>query len=228
MALNPDGTKTCCSCCTRKPVSEYYVYRRRTGDGFASRCIACAKAAAIAWQKSHPDQKAASDKKQRIKNAKRAEVDLAFREKRAESVRRWAKANTARLREKQREYKKKDPERCRQQNQCNNNRARASKLGLPNAFSWANWKTVIAHFNNACAFCGVTGALLDVEHLVALSNGGGNVMGNVVPACRPCNAQKYRRTLTEFCSLRGLNEAAIMSKVKRLLDLTETVESPTL
>lgn len=228
MTLNTDGTKTCCRCRESKPVSEFYSYKRSTRVGFTARCIACAKAAAIEWQKSHPDKKAESDKKQRIKNASRAAIDPAFREKRAEAVRRWAKANTARLREKQREYKEKDPERRRQQNQCNNNRKRASKLGLPNDFFWDDWKTVLAYFNHSCAFCGASGALLDIEHLVALSNGGGNVMGNIVASCRPCNAQKYRRTLAEFCALRGLDEQAILERVKGLLVLTESAASPNL
>lgn len=228
MTINPDGTKTCCACDLSKPVSEFYPYRRKTGDGFASRCIACAKAAAIAWQKSHPDRKAASDKKQRARNSARAAIDPAFREKRAESVRRWAKANTDKLRQKQLEYKKKDPERCRQQGQCNNNRKRASKLGLPNSFSWQDWKLVLQYFDNTCAFCGVSGALLDVEHLVAMSNGGPNTMGNIVPSCRPCNAQKYRRTLGQFCNLRGLDEAAIMKRVEGLLNLSASQSKQTL
>lgn len=71
-------------------------------------------------------------------------------------------------------------------------------------------------FNHTCAFCGVTNAMLDLEHLDALRLGGRNVPGNVVPACRPCNAQKAYRTLEEFCALRGLDASSIRAKAAQL------------
>lgn len=220
MALNPDGTKTCCRCYLSKPVSEFYAYRRRTGDGFTARCIACAKAAAIEWQKANPAKKAASDKKQAARKSARAAIDPEFREKRAESVRRWMKAHPEYLRRYQREYKERDPERLRQQNQCAANKKRALKMGRVSQFTWDDWKQVLAAFNNSCAFCGASNVFLDLEHLDALKNGGHNVVGNIVPACRPCNAQKYRRTLAEFCEVRGLDEQAIRERVKASVGLT--------
>ena len=222
MAINPDGTKTCSKCSTSKPVSEFYPYRRRTGDGFSSRCIACAKQAAIDWQKANPAKKAASDKLQRLKKQARAAVDIEFREKRAESVRRWTKAHPEYIRRHQQAYKDRDPERRRQQGQCNNNRKRALKLGRLSEFHWADWKAVLAAFNHSCAFCGVTGALLDLEHIDPLSQGGHNVFGNIVPACRPCNAQKHARSLSEFCALRSLDEQVLRQRIQTTFKLTES------
>lgn len=228
MALNPDGTKTCGRCHTSKPVSEFYRYKRTSGDGFTHRCIVCAKESAVAWQKANPTKKAASDKKRRIKNAGRAAVDIEFREKRAEAVRRWTKAHPEYIRQHQKAYKERDPERRRQQTQCHNNNRRAIRLGRISQFTWQDWKATLAAFHNSCAFCGVTGALLDIEHVVAVNQGGHNVRENIVPACRPCNAQKSQRTLEEFCKLRGLDALTIRHKVQAAIGLTGTALSDNL
>ncbi len=220
MAINPDGTKTCCRCHESKPVSEFYAYRRTTGDGFTARCIACAKAAAIEWQKSNPAKKTENDRKQAARKSARAAIDPVFREKRAESVRRWMKTHPEYIRRYQKEYKERDPERRRQQNQCAANKKRALKMGRESNFCWDDWKFVLSAYKNSCAFCGVTDAYLDLEHVDALIAGGHNVMGNIVPACRPCNAQKSKRTLAEFCAVRGLSESAIRDKIKQVLELT--------
>lgn len=221
MAINPDGTKTCCRCHASKPVSEFYPYKRRTGDGFTARCIVCAKAAAIEWQKAHPDRKTASDRKQAAKKSARAAADPVYREKRAESVRRWMKAHPEYLRRYQQEYKERDPERRRQQNQCAANKKRALRMGLESDFTWDDWKQVLAAFENRCAFCGAENAMLDIEHLEALSKGGHNVRGNIVPSCRPCNAQKSHRSLAQFCAVRNMDEAELRNRVKQVLGLTE-------
>lgn len=43
-----------------------------------------------------------------------------------------------------------------------------------------------------CMYCGATpnAALLQVDHITAVANGGANDMGNLVTACQPCNAGK--------------------------------------
>jgi len=105
-----------------------------------------------------------------------------------------------------------NPERRRQTNQISNNSARAKRLGLPNTFKFSDGLEVLERYNHSCAFCGADAALLDMEHLDAMSEGGPNIPTNVVPACRPCNANKWRKTLAEFCIERGLDEAAIRTK----------------
>lgn len=44
----------------------------------------------------------------------------------------------------------------------------------------------------ACQYCGATppGALLHVDHIVAVANGGDNSADNLITACQPCNLGK--------------------------------------
>ncbi len=64
-------------------------------------------------------------------------------------------------------------------------RARSREL---RASQW--WKRRIA--DGVCSYCGrrVGGGALTMDHIVPLARGGRGVRGNVVPACRDCNARK--------------------------------------
>jgi 5-methylcytosine-specific restriction endonuclease McrA len=44
-------------------------------------------------------------------------------------------------------------------------------------------------FGNCCAYCG-TGGDMQIEHVEPISKGGAHDIGNIVPACWPCNASK--------------------------------------
>ena len=142
------------------------------------------------------------------------------RQRRYEAVRRCMAKNPEKYRELSRASKHRDPERQRLHNQIHNNRQRAKKLGRENTVQFADWLLVLGAHNSTCAFCGVGDVLLDLEHLDSLKAGGHNVPSNIVPACRPCNAQKSQRTLAEFCTLRGLDEVAIRERAQVALGLT--------
>ena len=120
--------------------------------------------------------------------------------------------NKAKQRVWQMAYKKRDPERRRQQNQVHNNRQRAKRLGRENTLQYFDWLAVLERYVHSCAFCGASNCLLDLEHLDSLDAGGHNVPGNVVPLADPCNAQKWRKTLAQFCAERNLDESAIRSR----------------
>lgn len=48
-----------------------------------------------------------------------------------------------------------------------------------------------------CVYCGATppNVLLHVDHVVAVANGGGNGIDNLVTACQPCNLGKSAKSL---------------------------------
>ena len=63
-----------------------------------------------------------------------------------------------------------------------------------------DWKKVLTEFKHQCAYCGSeTG--LEQEHIVPMKKGGKYELGNIVPACRRCNASKGDRALIEWYSL---------------------------
>lgn len=52
-----------------------------------------------------------------------------------------------------------------------------------------DWKTVLTEFDYECAYCGSKDGL-EQDHAIPFADGGQYVIGNIVPACRRCNASK--------------------------------------
>jgi hypothetical protein len=69
---------------------------------------------------------------------------------------------------------------------------RAGWYGVPSTLSAAEWLAILAASEGKCHYCGDSVGVdtLELEHVVALASGGGNVRENVVAACRACNSSK--------------------------------------
>src|SRR3954454_14462636 len=63
-----------------------------------------------------------------------------------------------------------------------------------------NRRAVFARDNNRCQYCGAQAE--NIDHVVPRSRGGQHAWDNVVAACRPCNARKEDRLLSEVPSMR--------------------------
>lgn len=61
------------------------------------------------------------------------------------------------------------------------------------------WAEVLKFFNHECAYCGSREGL-EQEHIVPVNKGGRYVIGNIVPACRSCNASKGSKNMQEWYS----------------------------
>ncbi len=57
---------------------------------------------------------------------------------------------------------------------------------------------LLEKWSRRCAYCGVSGVSLQIEHIVPRSRGGSNRISNLALACRSCNQQKANRTAAEF------------------------------
>ncbi|WP_369696836.1 HNH endonuclease [Streptomyces sp. XD-27] len=53
-------------------------------------------------------------------------------------------------------------------------------------------------YGRACAYCGESSASLHQEHVLPISRGGTDGIGNLVPACADCNLAKGDQTITEW------------------------------
>lgn len=75
-----------------------------------------------------------------------------------------------------------------------------SRLG-EEQFSAAHWENVVTDFWNVCAYCGAEGELA-MDHVVPINKQalGEHRLGNLVPACRSCNARKAEQDYREFLS----------------------------
>jgi len=61
-----------------------------------------------------------------------------------------------------------------------------------------DWVRLMARFQGACAYCGMVGVPLQRDHITPLSRGGEHRIGNLLPACGPCNYSKASRFLVEW------------------------------
>lgn len=57
-----------------------------------------------------------------------------------------------------------------------------------------------AEFGHRCAYCRASGDL-QIEHVIPISKGGTNDLGNIVPACRSCNSSKRSRDAHEWFAM---------------------------
>lgn len=70
-------------------------------------------------------------------------------------------------------------------------------------FTAREWGRVLAQYRHACAYCGATDLALQMDHVIPLTRGGRHAIGNVVPACKPCNVSKYNHFLSEWKAIKG-------------------------
>jgi hypothetical protein len=90
-----------------------------------------------------------------------------------------------------------------------------SRLGNEQ-FNASQWEAVIADFGNCCAYCGAAEDLV-MDHVVPINKQalGEHLLGNLVPACRSCNAKKAEQDFRMFLShdpTRSLTIEAHMAK----------------
>lgn len=66
------------------------------------------------------------------------------------------------------------------------------------------WNAILESHGNFCHWCKADGIRLEMDHVTPISRGGLHEAGNIVPACRPCNASRGNR----YSSPPRLQEAA--------------------
>ena len=63
-----------------------------------------------------------------------------------------------------------------------------------------NRRAIFLRDGHRCQYCGATAE--NIDHVIPRSRGGPHTWENVVAACRPCNARKEDRLLSEVTSMR--------------------------
>lgn len=73
-----------------------------------------------------------------------------------------------------------------------------SRIGTE-SFSERDWQATKDYFEHRCAYCGVEGDLV-IEHAIPINKErlGEHRLGNLVPACRSCNAKKADQDFRAF------------------------------
>lgn len=57
---------------------------------------------------------------------------------------------------------------------------------------------LLEKWQRTCAYCGIQGVPLEVEHIQSRARGGSNRVSNLCLACEPCNQKKGTRDIREF------------------------------
>lgn len=84
---------------------------------------------------------------------------------------------------------------------------------------------LLAKWSRACAYCGVTGVPLNIDHIRPRSRGGSDRVSNLCTACIPCNQAKGNRPVEEFLSSSADQLARILAGAKAPLRDAAAVNS---
>lgn len=211
--------KRCASCAETKPIDAFGIDRVRK-DGRNPYCRACRSSAykanpdgqiarSRAWyaanrghaavRQAEYDRRNAAAKRARDKAYRQANLDkikarlAQTRDRRVVVMAEYRQRNRDRRRRQRREWGKRHPEKSGQYRH-----ERAARLAAaPGTHSEADWQRILNRHGGQCAYCHAAPATVR-EHVVPLSRGGSNYIGNILPACLPCNSSKRDRLLIEW------------------------------
>ena len=74
-------------------------------------------------------------------------------------------------------------------------------------FTNEQWEALKDKYRYCCFYCGNKPDRLEQDHVIPLSRGGDHTKSNIVPACPFCNNSKNNKTLEEYLSLVGCENA---------------------
>jgi 5-methylcytosine-specific restriction endonuclease McrA len=138
------------------------------------------------WKKRNPDKVREQERKDKARAYKR------HGEKLRAQTRAYGAANRDKIRARY------TSERGRMLRRLSQQRRIARITAAPCDLTVEKVERLVARFGGLCCYCGAPWSELD--HLVPVARGGGLVVGNIVPACKPCNVAKNARALEEFLS----------------------------
>lgn len=78
-----------------------------------------------------------------------------------------------------------------------NSRKKAKAGGAIGSHSVKEWNRLVARYRGECAYCGAV-ANLTREHVIPVSRGGSDFIGNILPACTSCNCSKQDKLPMEW------------------------------
>lgn len=190
--------KICSKCHNTKLLSDFYK-QTNTPDGLTYYCKACMNERTSQWQQKN--------------RGRTNEIARNWRKNHPNYLREYARENSEKIRQHGIQYRLEhgDPEKNREavrqwrldnpeKHIAKENRRRARKAGNGGTYTIDEWNTLLARYNNTCLCCGVKGedtglGKLTPDHVIPISKGGSNDIGNIQPLCFLCNTRKNDKTI---------------------------------
>jgi HNH endonuclease len=195
--------KTCKWCGLTKELSEFYEGR------WGKKCKVCVRARAQQYRREHLEQYAEYEKG-RANLPHRVEACRKYQDEHKEQIskykKRWAAENEESLSASKRKHYERNrdeivarskkwaennPEKVSQAKANNSRKRRAARHASPGRFTAEEFEALCASYQNKCLACGDTEAVLEADHVVPLTKGGSDDIGNIQPLCGSCNRKKF-------------------------------------
>lgn len=225
---SPIDQKVCPACRRTLPYSDYYEKKlkggKRTLSGY---CRDCTRLKSREWVEKNYER-AKSRWANDARKIPRALMSDDQRERVRLSANKYVATHRDQVNEKNRicrtKSKSADPETFRAKTAIYNNRTRARRKGVPTDFTVVDWAEVLIRFDQRCAWCGTAATRLDLDHVQPLHLGGHDTVGNIVPVCRPCNAEKSSSAPATFARTMGADLSEILRKAAIRPPVTDVLQ----
>jgi 5-methylcytosine-specific restriction endonuclease McrA len=162
------GHRRCSNCLAHKRLDEFSP-NPGYKDGIDGQCRPCVRAETNRRRRANPDAARRASQKYRERYPDRTAAAMAA-------------------------WRKKNPDRVREGSARRRVRRAANDVRL---VTERDWRRLCARLKHRCAYCGSAGPLTQ-DHIVPVSRGGRHAIGNLLPACQPCNTSKRARLLVEW------------------------------
>lgn len=172
--------KTCSRCGVQKD-REAFSKNSRAKDGLKAACKVCLNAEHRAYSLAHPEAAKARQTRWLQENPEKARAKDA----------RYRAAHPELVKQRVANWEKNNPEARRILQ--HKRRARQMAAGVYKVSK----AEIMAIRSQPCLYCGSKDRIT-VDHIIPLVRGGRHSLGNLAPACLPCNSQKRHRTITEW------------------------------
>ena len=202
------SSKVCRGCGVEKSLTDFYKLAGMA-DGHLNQCKVCVRARTKKYRQEHIEQYAQYEKA-RANLPHRIEARRKYQEEHkdeiAEYKKQWAAENEDSVEASRRKHYKlhrdeiiarsekwgeDNPEKVRQAKANNSRKRRAAKHASPGSFTVEEFEALCDAYGNRCLACGTTDVPLEADHVVPLTRGGTDDIGNIQPLCGSCNREKF-------------------------------------
>lgn len=181
------NTKACPDCKQIKSVDDFHN-NKKTSDGKATYCKVCLLDRGAKYRAANPDKVSATNKASKKKNALRVKA----------TKKRYVDENRAKVNAGKRDWNARNKDKVREMNQ--RSYIKNPALFIMNAQKrYAKLKGVeqrlvtkfdyFRMYQKPCIYCGSFDRI-EIDHIQPIEKNGRHAIGNLAPACLPCNRSK--------------------------------------